>query len=33
MLRTVVNITGDASVSSLIAKSEGEMDVEVAKGD
>ena len=32
MLRTVVNITGDASVSSIIAKSEGEMDLEVATG-
>lgn len=32
MLRTVVNITGDATVSSLIAKSEGELDIEVAKG-
>ena len=30
MLRTVVNITGDATVSTLIAKSEGEMDMEVA---
>lgn len=31
MIRTVVNITGDATVSSLIAKSEGEIDLEVAK--
>ena len=33
MVRTVVNITGDATVSSLIAKSEGEMDLDVAIGD
>jgi len=30
MFRTVVNITGDATVSSLIAKSEGELDMETA---
>ncbi len=30
MIRTVVNITGDATVSSLIAKSEGELDMERA---
>lgn len=30
MFRTVVNVTGDATVSSLIAKSEGEIDMEVA---
>ncbi len=30
MLRTVVNVTGDATVSSIIAKSEGELDVEGA---
>jgi Na+/H+-dicarboxylate symporter len=30
MFRTVVNVTGDATVSTLIAKSEGELDMEVA---
>ncbi len=30
MFRTVVNVTGDATVSSIIAKSEGEIDMEVA---
>jgi Na+/H+-dicarboxylate symporter len=30
MLRTVVNVTGDATVSSIIAKSEGELNVETA---
>jgi Na+/H+-dicarboxylate symporter len=30
MLRTVVNVTGDATVSSIIAKSEGELNVEAA---
>jgi len=30
MFRTVVNITGDATVSMLIAKSEGELDMETA---
>ncbi|MGA1582915.1 MAG: dicarboxylate/amino acid:cation symporter [Saprospiraceae bacterium] len=32
MCRTVVNVTGDATVSSIIAKSEGEMDWEIAGG-
>ena len=27
MCRTVVNVTGDATVSTLIAKSEGELEV------
>lgn len=30
MFRTVVNITGDATVSTLVAKSEGELDMDVA---
>ncbi|MCP4460859.1 MAG: dicarboxylate/amino acid:cation symporter [Cytophagales bacterium] len=30
MFRTVVNVTGDATVSTLVAKSEGELDMEVA---
>ena len=30
MFRTVVNVTGDATVSTLIAKSEGELDIEIA---
>lgn len=30
MLRTVVNVTGDATVSTLIAKSEGELDMDQA---
>jgi Na+/H+-dicarboxylate symporter len=33
MCRTVVNVTGDATVSSIIAKSEGEMDWEIAGGE
>jgi len=31
MLRTVVNVTGDATVSSIIAKSEGELDISVGQ--
>ena len=31
MCRTVVNVTGDATVSTLIAKSEGELNEEIAK--
>lgn len=31
MCRTVVNVTGDATVSTLIAKSEGELDEEIAR--
>lgn len=31
MCRTVVNVTGDATVSTLIAKSEGELNLDVAK--
>ena len=31
MCRTVVNVTGDATVSTLIAKSEGELDMEILK--
>ena len=31
MLRTVVNVTGDATVSTLIAKSEGELDLNVGQ--
>lgn len=30
MFRTVVNVTGDATVSTLVAKSEGELDMDVA---
>lgn len=30
MLRTVVNVTGDATVSTAVAKSEGELDMEIA---
>lgn len=30
MLRTVVNVTGDATVSSIVAKSEGELNIERA---
>lgn len=33
MLRTVVNVTGDLSVATVVAKSEGELDVEVFKAD
>jgi Na+/H+-dicarboxylate symporter len=31
MCRTVVNVTGDATVSTLIAKSEGDLDMEILK--
>lgn len=31
MMRTVVNVTGDATVSTLIAKSEGELNLDVAR--
>ena len=31
MCRTVVNVTGDATVATLIAKSEGELDEEIAR--
>lgn len=31
MCRTVVNVTGDASVSTIIAKSEGDIDMEILK--
>ena len=31
MCRTVVNVTGDATVSTLIAKSEGELDLDIAR--
>ena len=33
MLRTVVNITGDSTVASMVAKSEGELNMESASGD
>lgn len=31
MCRTVVNVTGDASVSTIIAKTEGELDMDIVK--
>jgi Na+/H+-dicarboxylate symporter len=31
MCRTVVNVTGDASVSTIIAKSEGELNLDINK--
>ena len=31
MCRTVVNVTGDATVSTLIAKSENDLDMEILK--
>ncbi len=31
MCRTVVNVTGDATVSTLIARSEGDLDLEIAR--
>jgi len=33
MMRTVVNVTGDLTVATVVAKSEGELDVEVFKAD
>ena len=33
MMRTVVNVTGDLSVSTAVAKSEGEIDEEIFRAD
>ena len=32
MMRTAVNVTGDATVSTIVARSEGKLDVEVFRG-